>query len=64
VLVNLEDLWGELRPQNVPGTVDRPNFRRRAAWSLERLRASEDALAMLRRVDAARRRVLAEGDAA
>jgi 4-alpha-glucanotransferase len=64
VVVNLEDVWGELRPQNVPGTSDRPNFRRRAAWSLERLRDSEAALAMLRRVDAARRRLLAEGDAA
>jgi 4-alpha-glucanotransferase len=64
VVVNLEDLWGELRPQNVPGTDDRPNFRRRAAWSLERLRESEDALAILRRVDAARRRLIEKGDAA
>jgi 4-alpha-glucanotransferase len=30
-LVNLEDLWGETRPQNVPGTLDEyPNWRRRA----------------------------------
>jgi 4-alpha-glucanotransferase len=64
VLVNLEDVWGEARPQNVPGTNDRPNFRRRAVWTLERLRVAEDALAMLRRVDAARRRLLVEGDAA
>ena len=33
VLLNLEDLWLERRPQNVPGTNDpvRPNWRRRAA---------------------------------
>lgn len=37
VLVNLEDLWLETRPQNVPGTTDQqaPNWRRRAAFALE-----------------------------
>jgi len=36
VLVNLEDLWRERRPQNVPGTgPERPNWRRRAQHSLE-----------------------------
>ncbi|MBW3539849.1 MAG: 4-alpha-glucanotransferase [Planctomycetes bacterium] len=39
VVVNLEDLWGELEPQNVPGTsFERPNWRRKADHSLERLR--------------------------
>ncbi len=34
-LVNLEDLWCERRPQNVPGTsVEYPNWRRRARRSL------------------------------
>ncbi len=64
VVVNLEDLWGELRQQNVPGTTDRPNFRHRAARSLEDLRSSRDVLAILRRVEAARRGALMEGDAA
>jgi 4-alpha-glucanotransferase len=64
VVVNLEDLWGELRQQNVPGTGDRPNFRRRAARSLEELRTSRDVLEILRRVDAARRCAPIEGDAA
>lgn len=33
--VNLEDLWGEAEPQNVPGTgAERPNWRRRAAEDL------------------------------
>ena len=36
VLVNLEDLWRERRPQNVPGTgPERPNWRRRAQHNLE-----------------------------
>ncbi|MDP3062268.1 MAG: 4-alpha-glucanotransferase [Chloroflexota bacterium] len=36
VLVNLEDLWLETRPQNVPGTgQERPNWRRKARHSLE-----------------------------
>ncbi len=35
-LVNLEDLWGETGSQNVPGTTtEHPNWRRRAAQSLE-----------------------------
>lgn len=38
VLVNLEDLWGETRPQNVPGTgPERPNWRRRARLPLEQI---------------------------
>jgi 4-alpha-glucanotransferase len=64
VVANLEDLWGERRQQNVPGTVDRPNFCRRAARSLDELRGSPDVLEILRRVDAARRTALMEGDAA
>lgn len=40
VLVNLEDLWFETAGQNVPGTVDeRPNWRRRARYSLEEFAA-------------------------
>jgi 4-alpha-glucanotransferase len=36
VLVNLEDLWQETAPQNVPGTgVDAPNWRRKARYGLE-----------------------------
>ena len=39
VLVTLEDLWGELEPQNVPGTSgeDAANWRRRARYSLEQM---------------------------
>jgi 4-alpha-glucanotransferase len=56
IVVNLEDLWLETEPQNVPGTEDeRPNWRRRAALTLEEMRAREDIAATLRRVDGARR---------
>lgn len=38
VLVTLEDLWLEERPQNVPGTsAERPNWRRRAVRTLEQI---------------------------
>jgi 4-alpha-glucanotransferase len=39
VLVTLEDLWGELEPQNVPGTSGEHavNWRRRARHSLEQM---------------------------
>lgn len=38
LLVNLEDLWGETRPQNMPGTGQaRPNWRRKAGYTLERM---------------------------
>ena len=39
VLVTLEDLWGELEPQNVPGTSGEHavNWRRRARYSLEQM---------------------------
>ncbi|MFH1087252.1 MAG: 4-alpha-glucanotransferase, partial [Chloroflexota bacterium] len=36
VLVNLEDLWQEEQPQNVPGTdKERPNWQRKARFGLE-----------------------------
>ncbi len=57
VLVNLEDLWLEDEPQNVPGTSDeRPNWRRRAARTLEEMRDDPRVVDALARVAAARRR--------
>jgi len=42
LLVNLEDLWLEAAPQNVPGTwQERPNWQRKARLSLEEIRAHE-----------------------
>lgn len=41
LIVNLEDLWLESRPQNVPGTTtERPNWRRHAAHDIDEVRAS------------------------
>src|ERR1051325_3606658 len=38
-LMSLEDLWQEVRPQNVPGTCrEYENWRRKAALSLERIK--------------------------
>jgi 4-alpha-glucanotransferase len=37
VAVNLEDLWLEEEPQNVPGRVDRPNWRRKLRHGLASL---------------------------
>jgi len=40
VIVNLEDLWQETQPQNVPGTTtERANWQRRARYSLEELKS-------------------------
>jgi 4-alpha-glucanotransferase len=56
VLINLEDLWRELEPQNVPGThTERPNWRRKARLSFEEFSRKPEVLNALRRVDELRR---------
>jgi 4-alpha-glucanotransferase len=56
LLVNLEDLWEEIKPQNVPGTSDeRPNWQRRAQLSLEEIVNSPEIHAVLSRLDHVRR---------
>ena len=51
VLVTLEDLWQEERSQNVPGTsAERPNWRRKARYTIEELRASTELQARLRKI--------------
>jgi 4-alpha-glucanotransferase len=67
VVVSLDDLLGETRRINTPGIMHRPNWRGRAARSLEELRDAPDVLGVLRRVDAARGELdvtLEKGDAA
>ena len=55
VLVSLEDLWNEERSQNVPGTSsERANWRRKAARTLEELRADRALAARLRAMMARR----------
>jgi 4-alpha-glucanotransferase len=57
VLVNLEDLWRETRPQNVPGTNDRnPNWRHRARYALEEFCQMPEVLNTLEKIDKLRRR--------
>lgn len=57
VLINLEDLWMETKPQNLPGSgAERPSWRRRARRSLEQLANSPSAVETLRLVAAARAR--------
>ncbi|MBI1354560.1 MAG: 4-alpha-glucanotransferase [Acidobacteria bacterium] len=56
VMVTLEDLWGEKEQQNTPGTTtERPNWRLRAAKSLEEMQADEVVVETLRAVNDARR---------
>ena len=64
VLVTLEDLWLEERPQNVPGTSDeRPNWKRRARRSLEQIMTDASIRRMLRAI-AERRMSHEPGEAA
>jgi 4-alpha-glucanotransferase len=52
VLLNLEDLWLEPEPQNVPGTwQERPNWRRKARYSLEEFAALPEVHDTLREID-------------
>ena len=52
VIVNLEDLWLETQPQNVPGTGpgEYPNWRRRARHGLEAFRRLPEVAEALRRL--------------
>jgi 4-alpha-glucanotransferase len=57
VLVNLEDLWLEMGPQNVPGTwEERPNWKRKARFSLERLGGMDSVTEILKILHTIRRR--------
>jgi 4-alpha-glucanotransferase len=56
LLINLEDLWLETDPQNVPGTgQERPNWRRRLEYTLEEIRANASVRELLEQVETARR---------
>jgi 4-alpha-glucanotransferase len=52
VVANLEDLWGERKPQNVPGTtLEYPNWSRPARLSLVRLASDRRVLGTLKVMD-------------
>ncbi|HTD88967.1 MAG TPA: 4-alpha-glucanotransferase [Candidatus Binatia bacterium] len=55
VLVNIEDLWRETLPQNVPGTSsERPNWRRKFRYSIEQLSSNRQVRRLLQCVADAR----------
>ena len=57
VIVNLEDLWFEEQPQNVPGTCnERPNWKRKTRYSLEEIVRMKQLAKMLAALDRTRRR--------
>jgi 4-alpha-glucanotransferase len=57
LVVGLEDLWLETRPQNVPGTtVERPNWRRKMRSTVEATRGSKRLRRLLHEIDRIRRR--------
>ena len=52
MVVNLEDLWLEAEPQNRPGTgPEQPNWRRKAAASLESFRMDRDIAGTLEEIN-------------
>lgn len=56
VIANLEDLYGETHPQNVPGTwKERPNWLRKARHGFEAFREMPDVIRALREVDRLRK---------
>ncbi len=57
VLVNLEDLWLETRPQNIPSTTDEvyPNWRHKARYRLDELCQMPQVVATLHIVNRIRR---------
>ena len=58
LLINLADLWGEHRAQNVPGTVNQhPNWRLKSALSLEEIEASAPIKRFLGKIDRLRKKV-------
>jgi len=59
VLVNFEDLWLEPSPQNVPGTwEERPNWKRKARFSLEQIRKMDSVTEILKTINQIRKREL------
>ena len=55
-ILNLEDLWFEKQPQNVPGTCnERPNWKRKSRYDLRQIMKMREVGEMLEALDHARR---------
>jgi 4-alpha-glucanotransferase len=50
MLVNLEDLWLEPAPQNVPGTWGEPNWQRKSRFSMEEIRGMDGLVEILKTI--------------
>ena len=56
LLVNLEDLWLETRPQNIPASGNKnPNWRGKAKYSLETLCQMPQLIDTLKMIDQLRK---------
>jgi 4-alpha-glucanotransferase len=56
VLFNLEDLWLETQPQNIPGTNnEHPNWRRKARYALEEFYQLPDVCGILKEINEIRK---------
>ncbi|HZO99776.1 MAG TPA: 4-alpha-glucanotransferase, partial [Terriglobia bacterium] len=62
-IVNLEDLWLETKPQNVPGTWrERPNWSRKARYSMEAFTKIAEVAEVLRLIDGYRKHQINQGE--
>jgi 4-alpha-glucanotransferase len=59
VLLNLEDFWEEMQPQNVPGTSsERPNWKRKLRFTIEEIEQMPELADFLSEVSKLRRRAM------
>ena len=62
LLINLEDLWLETKPQNIPSTsTEYPNWRRRAAYQLDDFNQISGLQEILKKIDRLRHRESGNG---
>ena len=55
LLINLEDLWQEIHPQNIPGTMRKQNWSRKARYGFENFSKSPQINDILSNIDRIRR---------
>ena len=55
LLLNLEDLWLETHPQNIPGTQDNHNWSRKIRFSFEELSKSAKLIRTLNKINQSRK---------